>query len=79
MSAKDRAINDQCFVAERATANILLHVTNVCGMCYHDLHEGEAVYYDMQEYRYLCENCAAILSEQMNEACEIEEEQAGLF
>jgi len=79
MSASDRFINEQCFVAQTATQNILLHVTNVCGMCYADLHEGEAVYYDMQAYRYLCESCAARLSEQMNEACEIEEEQAGLF
>ena len=72
-------INDQCFIAQTATNKILLRVTNVCAMCYADLHEGEAVYYDMQEYRYLCERCASELSEQMNDACEIEEEQAGLF
>ena len=79
MSANDLNINDQCFVAQRATEKILLHVTNVCGICYRDLHEGDDVYYDMQEYRYLCWECAEHLSEQMNDACEIEEEQAALF
>jgi len=72
-------INDQCFVAQEASSKILLHVTNVCAVCFRDLHEGERVYYDMQEYRYLCESCAQELSEKMNEVCEIEEEQAGLF
>jgi len=73
------AIDDQCFVAQTADAKILLHVTNVCGECYRDLHEGEPIYYDLQEYRYLCETCAEDLSERMNEACEIEDEGGGLF
>ncbi len=72
-------IDDQCFVSEKATEKILLHVTNVCGLCYKDLHEGDAIYYDLQEYRYLCESCAEELSEKMNEACEIIEEGEGLF
>jgi predicted amidophosphoribosyltransferase len=69
-------IDDQCFVAQTADEKILLHVTNVCGQCYRDLLAGEAIYYDLQEYRYLCEACAEHLSERMNEACEIEEEDA---
>ncbi len=67
-------IDDQCFVRQTATEKILLHVTNVCGACYADLHEGEAVFYDLQAYRYLCAVCAEELSARMNEACEIEEE-----
>ena len=74
------SIDDQCFVSQTADEKILLHVTNVCGECYADLHEGEAIYYDLQAYRYLCEACAEQLSERMNEACEIEEEAgSGLF
>ena len=72
-------INDQCFVAQTATDKILLHVTNVCAQCFRDLHAGENIYYDMQAYRYLCHECAERLSEQMNDACEIEEEQVALF
>ena len=80
MSANDLTINDQCFVAETATKKILLTVTSVCGKCYRDLHEGDPVYYDMQAYRYLCSECAAEISEQMDDSREIEEEpQAALF
>ncbi len=74
-----KRIDDQCFVAQTADEKILLHVTNVCGQCYRDLQRGEAIYYDLQEYRYLCEACAAHLSERMNEACEVVEEGEGLF
>jgi hypothetical protein len=72
-------IDDRCFVAEKASEKILLHVTNVCGLCYRDLHVGDEIFYDLQEYRYLCKQCAEGLSERMNEACEIVEESKGLF
>jgi len=72
-------INDQCFVAQTATQKILLHVTNVCAVCFRDVHEGDAIYYDMQAYRYLCQKCAEHLSEHMNDACELDEEQVALF
>jgi hypothetical protein len=72
-------IDDQCFVSEKATMNILLRVTNVCGLCFEDIHEGDAIYYDLQEYRYLCEKCAEELSRKMNDACEIVEDGEGLF
>jgi predicted amidophosphoribosyltransferase len=70
-------IDDRCFVAQTVDEKILLHVTNVCGECYRDLHAGEPIYYDLQAYRYLCEACAEHLSEQMNDACEIVEESGG--
>jgi predicted amidophosphoribosyltransferase len=74
------SVNDQCFVSQQADKQILLHVTNVCAECYRDLHPGDAIYYDMLSYRYLCAACAEELSERMNEACEIEEESsASLF
>ncbi len=79
MSANDLNINGQYFVAQRATEKILLRVTNVCGMCYRDLHEGDDVYYDMQDYRYLCHECAEALSEEMLDAHEVEEAQPALF
>ena len=69
-----------CFVDQVATREILLRVTNVCGECYRDLNEGDKIFYDLQSYRYLCEECHKKLSERMNEYCEvIEEEQESLF
>jgi len=72
-------IDEQCFVAEQADSRILQHVSSLCAVCYTPFAEGEPVYYDLQAYRYLCEQCAEELSEKMNDACEIEEEGEGLF
>ncbi|MBD3788935.1 MAG: hypothetical protein IE885_00990 [Campylobacterales bacterium] len=69
-----------CFVTQIATKEILLRVTNVCGECYDDLKEGDEIYYDMQNYRYLCKKCQEALCERMNDRCEIiEEEGQALF
>ena len=69
-----------CFIREDATEGTLLRVTNVCGECYEDLHTGDEIYYDMQNYRYVCQKCQEALSERMNDQCEtIEEEDKVLF
>jgi len=69
-----------CFVSQEATKEILLRVTNVCAECYDDIHNGDTIYYDMQSYRYLCACCQEKLCTQMNEDCEIvEEESTSLF
>ena len=69
-----------CFVSQEATPEILLRVTNVCAECYDDIREGDAIHYDMQSYRYLCDCCQEKLCSQMNEACEIvEDENPSLF
>lgn len=69
-----------CFVTQEATVEILLRVTNVCAECYSDLVEGDSIHYDMQSYRYLCDCCQEKLCSQMNEVCEIvEDENPNLF
>ena len=69
-----------CFVSQEATDDILLRVTNVCAECYTDLHAGDMIHYDMQDYRYLCTACQERLCETMNEQCEVvEEPERGLF
>ncbi len=76
------SVNDQCFVAQIADEKILLHVTNVCGECYRDMHEGDPIYYDMMAYRYVCSACAERLSEEMGTDRVSEENElssAGLF
>ncbi len=69
-----------CFISQEATSEILLRVTNVCAECYTDINTGDTIHYDMQSYRYLCDCCQEKLCSQMNEDCEIvEEEVPGLF
>ena len=72
--------NGACFVTQEATEEILLRVTNVCAECYDDINPGDIIHYDMQNYRYLCECCQEKLCAQMNEQCEIvEDEVPSLF
>lgn len=68
-------MGSNCFVAEVVTKEILLRVTNVCAECYDDIVEGDTVHYDMQNYRYLCKSCQEKLCAQMNENCEIVEDE----
>lgn len=73
-------MSSPCFVTQEATEEILLRVTNVCAECYDDIHEGDTIHYDMQNYRYLCKECQERLCAQMNENCEVVEDRSeGLF
>ena len=73
-------MSNPCFVTQEATEEILLRVTNVCADFYDDLHEGDTIHYDMQNYRYLCKSCQEKLCAQMNENCEVvEDETPSLF
>ena len=73
-------MSSACFVTQEATEEILLRVTNVCGECYDDIHAGDTIHYDMQNYRYLCKLCQEKLCALMNENCElIEDESIALF
>jgi len=73
-------MSNACFVTQVATKEILLRVTNVCAECYSDIHEGDTIHYDMQNYRYLCDCCQEKLCSRMNEECElVREEDTGLF
>ena len=68
-------MSSNCFVTQEATRDILLRVTNVCNECYSDLREGDAIHYDMQSYRFLCDCCYQKIASGMNEACEIVESE----
>lgn len=69
-------MSSACFIQELATKDTLLRVTNMCAECYSDLNEGDTIHYDMQNYRYICQNCQEEMSANMTEECEdIEEEE----
>ena len=60
-----------CYVTQEASKEILTRVTNVCSECYDDLNEGDTIYYDTQNYRFLCNCCQEKICSMMNEDCEI--------
>ncbi len=72
-------MSSACFVAQPATEEILLRVTNVCSECYSAINIDDTIYYDMKNYRYLCSPCQEELSLKMNDECEVIEEAGGLF
>ncbi len=67
----------KCFVDQVATEDILQRVTSVCAECYDELEVGEHIYYDLQNYRYICHSCYS------NQLVEIEsrvdDDREGLF
>jgi len=75
-------LSEHCCVRQEATPKILEYVSRFCAECYHEFSEGEAIFYDMQGYRYLCSHCADALARRLDEACEAPEEAeegTGLF
>ena len=64
------------FLTQEATKDILLRVTNVCGECYRDLEEGDTIHYDMQTYRYLCNECQKDFCEAHKEECDVYEDDS---
>ncbi len=52
------------FIEQEATKHLLECVSSYCSLCYTTLSEGENIYYDTDNYRYLCYECAKELAEQ---------------
>ncbi len=65
---------NQCFIQQPVTGKILEFVTSVCSECYKSLSEGEEVFYDTEQYRYICKECADRICEEL-----IEKERALLL
>ena len=66
-----------CFVEQPSSERILQFVSRYCAQCYREFTLGEKIFYDMQEYRYLCDDCAQALAERMDERCEVVDEEEG--
>jgi len=78
------AINKDIFLEENADKKILNNVTKYCTNCYKEFQENEFVYYDIENFRYLCQRCACCISEEIetNQEClldECEEQGGSLF
>ena len=59
---------NHCFMEQKTTTRILEFVANVCSECYGEFSEGDTVYYDGEECRYLCMECAKSICEEKMEA-----------
>ncbi|MBD3792737.1 MAG: hypothetical protein IE889_01075 [Campylobacterales bacterium] len=73
-------MSENCFVRQEASLDIIANVTNFCSECYNVIQEHEVIFYDMQNYRYLCETCKQSFQEKLDSNCElIENETEPLF
>jgi len=50
-------MSENSFLREKATLNIIKNVASFCSECYLPLKENETIFYDMDDYRYLCLIC----------------------
>ncbi len=77
------AINKEIFLEQSANRKILENVSKFCSRCYSEFKENDFIYYDVENYRYLCSNCACCISEELQtqQEClmECEEEGGTLF
>lgn len=76
------AINRDYFLEELASKKILENVASFCGKCYKEFIEEELIFYDVENYRYLCKNCACCISEELEtkKECTLQEcEEPSLF
>jgi len=59
-----------CFVRQEATSEIISNVVSFCANCYDDIVYNQTIFYDMNNYRYLCESCQSELQENIDINCE---------
>ncbi len=75
-------INRNYFLEELADKKIIKNVTTLCAKCYKEFKEEEVIFYDIENLRYICKNCACCLSEELETKaeCTLQEcEEPSLF
>ena len=75
-------INKDIFLEQNADDKILQNVTKFCSNCYKEFEKGEYIYYDVENFRYLCLECTCCISEEMQtqQECLLDEcEEPTLF
>lgn len=60
-------MNGRHFLEQQMEERLLERVGRYCSECYREFKIGESAYYDLQEYRYVCTECAKRLSRQREE------------
>jgi hypothetical protein len=63
-------MSGNCFLREEATAEIITNVASFCSECYGEIVERNIIFYDMQNYCYLCETCQEQHQANLDENCE---------
>jgi len=64
-------MSSNCFVRQEATLEIIENVTNFCSECYDEILEASTIFYDMQNFRYLCASCQNRINESLDKNCEL--------
>ena len=64
-------MSSNCFVRQEATVEIIKNVTNFCSECYNEILQESIIFYDLQNFCYLCESCQLEIEKNRNTNCEL--------
>ena len=59
-----------CFLKEEATEEIIKNVAGFCAECYNEIVSHDIIFYDMNNYCYLCESCQNKFKNKIDNSCE---------
>ena len=73
-------MSGNCFLKQEASSESIANVASFCSDCYETIVVEQVIFYDMQNYCYLCEACQEKLEETLDLNCEpIDENRTSLF
>jgi len=72
-------INLDFFIKESDNVRVLENITKYCSNCYKELSYDDEIYLYINNYEYICNECACCLTQELDtkEECEILECQDG--
>ena len=72
-------MNAQNFIEQKSSQRIMQYITRYCAECFKELSDGEKIFYDLENYRYICEECTQVICEKLYEIDEVEIATAETF
>jgi hypothetical protein len=73
-------MGSNCFLRQEATSEIISNVADFCSECYEVIVPSQVIFYDMDNYRFICKSCQESINKQLEKNCEaLNTENSPLF
>jgi len=63
-------MGSNCFLRQEATSEIISNVTDFCSECYETIRPSQVIFYDMSNYRFICDTCQESIDKCLDKDCE---------
>jgi len=63
-------MGSNCFLRQEATPEIISNVVDFCSECYEVIVPSQVIFYDMDNYRFICESCQESVNKQLEKNSE---------